>query len=118
MGQALCSGCGKHYVCIAVYETGCCIHRGLVSRFLNNLGLQYWHAVKRTLRYIKGTFKLQLCYQGDDMKLHDYSDVDWASDLDNRKSVTSHVYTLGGRAISWGNKKQTSTTMLQPRQSI
>ena len=82
---------------------------GLVSRFLSNLGLSHWYAVKRILRYIKGTLKLQLCYQGDDLKLCGYFDAYWASDLDKRKSTTGYVYTLGGGAISWGSKKQTST---------
>ena len=54
---------------------------------------------------------MQLCYQGDDLKLHGHSDVDWASDLDKRKSTTGYMYTLGGGAISWGSKKQTSTAM-------
>ena len=54
---------------------------------------------------------MQLCYQGDDLKLRGYSDVDWAGDWDKRKPTTCYVYTLGGGAISWGNKKQTSTAM-------
>ena len=54
---------------------------------------------------------MQLCYQGDDLKLRGYSDADWAGDLNKRKSTTGYVYTLGGGAISWGSKKQTSTAM-------
>ena len=68
---------------------------GLVSRFLSNPGLPLWYAVKRILQYINGTLKLQLCYQGDDLKLYGYSDTDWACDLDKRKSTTGYVYTLG-----------------------
>eukprot|EP00268_Persea_americana_P015395 TRINITY_DN17093_c1_g1_i3.p1 TRINITY_DN17093_c1_g1~~TRINITY_DN17093_c1_g1_i3.p1 ORF type:complete len:267 (-),score=36.41 TRINITY_DN17093_c1_g1_i3:293-1093(-) len=60
---------------------------------------------------IKSTLKLQLCYQGDDLKLRGYSDADWAGDLDKRKLATGYVYTLGGGAVSWGSKKQTSTAM-------
>ena len=70
---------------------------GLMSRFLSNLGLPHWYAVKMILQYIKGTLKLQLCYQGDDLKLCDYSNMDWARDLDKRKSTAGHVYTLGVR---------------------
>ena len=58
---------------------------GLVSRFLSNPGLPHWYVIKRILWYIISTLKLQLCYQGDDLKSHGYSDADWASDLDKRK---------------------------------
>ena len=54
---------------------------------------------------------MQLCYQADDLKLRGYSDADWASDLNKRKSTIGYVYTLGGGAISWGSKKQTSTAL-------
>ena len=55
---------------------------GLVSRFLSNQGLQHWYAVKRILRYIKGTVNLRLCYQGEVLELRGYSDAEWAGDLD------------------------------------
>lgn len=38
---------------------------GLVNKFLSNLGLQHWYAVKRILWYIKGAIKSCLCYQGE-----------------------------------------------------
>ena len=41
----------------------------LVSRFLGNPGLPHWYAVKRILQYTIGTLKLQLYYQGEDLKL-------------------------------------------------
>lgn len=47
-----------------------------LSKFLSNPGLSQWHAVKRILRYIKGTLKLHLGYQGDHLELCSYSDAD------------------------------------------
>ena len=35
------------------------------------------------------------------MKLQDYVDADFVGDIDNRKSTTRFVFTLGGTAISW-----------------
>jgi len=84
---------------------------GLENRFQSNPGLQHWDAVKRILRYINRTVNLRLYYQGEVLELRSYSDADWAGDLDQRKSTTDYVFTLRGGAVSWGSKKQTSTTM-------
>jgi hypothetical protein len=65
-----------------------CYVVGLVSRFQSNPGFAHWKAMKRILRYLKGTMDYALCYQGEDLCLVGYSDVDWGSDLDERKSTT------------------------------
>ena len=106
MGLALCLGCGKRIYAMLCTRPDVAFAVDFVSRFLSNPELPHWYAVKRIPRYIKGTLKLQLCYQGDDLKLRGYSDADWAGDLDKRKSTTGYVYTtLGGGAISWESKK-------------
>jgi hypothetical protein len=35
-----------------------------------------------------------------------YTDADWASNLNGRKSISGYVYMLGGGAITWSSKKQ------------
>ena len=54
-----------------------------------------------------------LVYGGDlawpDKLIIDYTDADWGSDPNNRKSVTGNVYFLAGAAIGWLSKKQTVT---------
>ena len=35
-----------------------------------------------------------------------YCDADWASDSDDRKSVSGNLFVYGGAAISWLSKKQ------------
>ena len=45
-------------------------------------------AVKRIIRYLRGTTDLVLCYQGGDLKLRGYSDTDWGGDLDESKSTS------------------------------
>jgi len=59
--------CTRPDICFAV---------GLVSRYQSNLGTAHWQAVKRIMRYLRGTTDLVLCYQGGDLKLRGYSDVD------------------------------------------
>ena len=38
---------------------------GLVSRFQSDPGMAHWKAIKRILRYLKGTAKYSICYQGN-----------------------------------------------------
>lgn len=40
-----------------------------------------------------------------------YTDADWASDSDDRKSFMGYVFTLGGGAISWASKKQQTVAL-------
>ncbi|XP_040987831.1 secreted RxLR effector protein 161-like [Juglans microcarpa x Juglans regia] len=83
-----------------------CFAVGLVSCYQSNPGPIHWQVVKRIFRYLHGTADLVLCYQGGDMRLKGYSDADWASDKDERKSTTGYAFMLSGGAISWCSKKQ------------
>jgi len=40
------------------------------------------------------------------LDVHVFVDVDWAGDIDHRRSTSSDVFTLFGGAISWMSKKQ------------
>ena len=40
-----------------------------------------------------------------------YSDAAWGGDLDEFKSTSRYVFTLGGRAISWCSKKHGCVTL-------
>lgn len=90
---------------------------GVVSRYMVNLGKEHWNAVKRVLRYIKGTTYVALCYGGLDFTVRGYVDSNYASDLDKSKSTTGYVFALTGGAVSWVSKLQsvvaTSTTKVE-----
>ena len=45
------------------------------------------------------------------MKLQGYVDVDFADDIDSRKSTTGFVFTLGDTAISWASNLQKIVTL-------
>ena len=54
---------------------------------------------------------MQSCYQGrvgpdKVLDVHRFVDVDWAGDLDQRRSTSGYVFSLFGGAISWMRKKQ------------
>jgi hypothetical protein len=69
-------------------------------------------AVKRILRYLKGTSKLGLKYEKiKNEQLIGYSDADWAGDRDDRHSTSGYVCLLSGGAITWMSKKQGSVAL-------
>lgn len=78
-----------------------------VSKFSNNPGRRHWEAVKRIIRYLKGTMdhRLQFSKQSNP-DLTGYSDADWGGDAEERKSTTGYVFTKMGGAISWNSKRQ------------
>ena len=79
---------------------------GMVTRYQSNPGEAHWKAVKRILRYLKGTVDYRLCYQGQDLQLKGYIDADQGGDLDERKSTSGYVFLLGNGVITWCSKKQ------------
>jgi hypothetical protein len=91
----------------------CCVHiqtyalqlAWLVAIRAINPGLAHWRVVKRILRYLRGTIDHALCYHSEDLRLTGYSDADWASGKDERKSTSGFAFILGGGAISWCSKK-------------
>lgn len=57
------------------------------------------------LRYLKGNLQLGLFYfLGANLIIQGYSDVDWASCVENRRSLTGYLIFLGPSLIS-GEKK-------------
>ena len=40
------------------------------------------------------------------MTIHGFVDLDWAGDLDQRRSTSGYVFNLFGGAVSWMSKKQ------------
>ncbi|GJY36937.1 retrovirus-related pol polyprotein from transposon TNT 1-94 [Tanacetum coccineum] len=78
---------------------------GVVSRYMAKPGREHWEAVKRILRYIKGTSDVALCYGESGLTVKGYVDSDYAGDLDGSKSTTGYVFTLSGGTVSWWFKK-------------
>lgn len=81
-----------------------------VSQFMANPLESHWKAVKRILRYLKGTLDHGLLIHpsqtGPPFSLRAYSDSDWATDQDDRKSVSGSCIYFGLNLISWSSKKQ------------
>ncbi|XP_075086295.1 secreted RxLR effector protein 161-like [Nicotiana tabacum] len=95
-----------------MYATLCtrpdiCFAVGVVSRFQSNPGREHWASVKHIIKYLKRTRDYMLVYHLDDLVPIGYTDSNFQSDRDSRKSISGNVFTLGGGAITWRSIKQT-----------
>eukprot|EP00253_Pinus_taeda_P033747 PITA_33747 len=66
---------------------------------------------KYLLRYLRGTITHRLRYTAGNMKLHDYSNVDWAGSVEDRKSTFECWFSLSAASISWMRRKQKSVAI-------
>lgn len=74
---------------------------------------EHWCALKRVLRYIRGTVDLKLVFHrdSDNGVLNGFVDSDWAGDITDRKSVSGYVFKIYSSTVSWTTRKQTSVAL-------
>lgn len=84
-----------------------------LSSFNKKPEQQHWLALKRVLRYIKGTkdYKLIFKKNKEDKRLFGYCDSDWASDVNSRRSCSGYTFMFQGAAISWCSKRQSTVAL-------
>jgi hypothetical protein len=87
-----------------------------LAQFTSNPGNEHWTAVKRVMRYLKGTHDYSLTYSSQGEKdwstdVVGYSDADWGSDHFDRKSISGYTFMLGDATISWSSKKQATVAL-------
>jgi transposase InsO family protein len=85
-----------------------------LGKYSGNPDKSHFAALKRLLRYLRGTTEYGITYKGtgdraSQPQLVAYSDSDWANDRADRRSVTGYAFLLSGGAISWASKKQSTT---------
>jgi hypothetical protein len=86
-----------------------------LSKFLHCPGPVHLQAAERVLHYLRGTYEDGLVYSDPGPKrrnvLAGWVDSDYASDPDNRKSVTGYVLSMNNAPVSWKAKRQDCVTL-------
>lgn len=82
-----------------------------VCQFMHRPLQPHYVAVKRILRYIKGTISFGLNITGGSLSsLLVYSDADWAECPKTCRSTSGFCIFLGGNLVSWSSKKQATVS--------
>jgi Reverse transcriptase (RNA-dependent DNA polymerase) len=85
---------------------------GVASWFMEDPRYPHLKAVKRILRYAKGTEDLGLFYHKTNIfELAGYVDSDWCGDIDDWKSISGYALYMGGITFTWLSKKQPIVTL-------
>ncbi|XP_074323896.1 secreted RxLR effector protein 161-like [Apium graveolens] len=81
---------------------------GIISRYMERPTVVHQNALKRILRYVKGTIDYGLVYsQGSgNCLLSGYSDSDLAGNIEDRRSTGGMVFYLNESLITWVSQKQ------------
>ena len=83
-----------------------------VAKFCSKPTKEHWTAVKRIMRYLKGTQNHGLLYKkASSGTCISFSDSDWAGNLDDRRSTSGYIFQVGGTAISWKSRKQSCVAL-------
>ena len=83
----------------------------VLSRYMSDLGQSHWKAAKKVLRYLQSTKDLMLTYQRTDtLKVVGFSDSDYASYMDDKKSTFGYIFMMAEGVVLWKSVKQTLTT--------
>jgi hypothetical protein len=82
------------------------------AQFGSQPGPKHWQAVKRILRYLRGTTGHGILYvRTTQVIIKALTDSDWAGDLDTRKSTTGCVIYMAGAPIIWVSRLQKSQAL-------
>ena len=83
-----------------------------LARFSSSPMQQHWTALKRVMRYLKGTTSYGIMYnKKGSQECICYSDADWAGDVNDRKSTSSYLFQISGGAVTWSSKKQSCVAL-------
>lgn len=84
-----------------------------VSQYAEAPRKLHWNAVKRILKYVKGTVTHGIWFPGEHEKIriNAYSDADFAGDKRTRKSTSGFIVKVADATVVWGSQKQKSVAL-------
>ncbi|XP_010468517.1 PREDICTED: uncharacterized protein LOC104748602 [Camelina sativa] len=85
---------------------------GMCARYQSKPKQSHLEAVKRIIKYVKGTVDFGIWYsKGSNKGLVGYCDADYAGSVTDRKSTSGGCFFLGNNLIAWLSKKQNSVSL-------
>jgi len=82
-----------------------------LSQFMSKPTCSHLAAAVRVLKYLKGRLGQGLFFSRDSqIQLTGFSDADWDTCIDSRRSITDYYFFIGSSLISWKTKKQNSVS--------
>jgi hypothetical protein len=91
-----------------------CFATNVLSRHATNPSNEHWCGVKRVMRYLQATKSLPLVYsrsEQSEINIHVYTDSDYASDVNDRKSTAGVLLMINSNPVVWYSKKQQSVAL-------
>jgi len=99
------------YAVTKVLPDCCNAIRDLTSH-LATPGEEHWNALTRLVGHLKYNYKPMKLRAPIELRTIAAFDADWATDKNDRRSVSSHLTTIGGTAlVNWQAKKQTTVAL-------
>ena len=83
-----------------------------VAQFMADPKPAHCAAVKRILRYLRGTASYQLTFGPDgNSTVTAYCDANFANDPNTRKSISGFAFMVNNGCFTWSSRKQTSVSL-------
>lgn len=100
---------GRQYLSLTRPDISYTVNR--LSQYMHSPSELHWTALKRVLRYLKGTIYHGLfLHKGCPFQLKAFSDSDWGGNSDDFRSTTAYIIYLGSNPISWKSARQKSVS--------
>jgi hypothetical protein len=100
------------FLVVKIFPEGANAARELARHF-SNPGPMHWDELARYIGYLKVMeSEIRLIYRKPkEMRALSYVDSNYATDKEDRRSVSGGIHTVGGTIINWMSKTQSSVTL-------
>lgn len=72
---------------------------------------EHMQAVKRILRYLRGTINTRIVYRAGEKSIEGFVDADWGGSTLDRKSYSGFIFFVGDCPVSWQSVKQSCVAL-------